>query len=248
MEAENTLELNDLELDLNFNLDDFSGIEVDLEDNFETRYIKPPQTKQTSEYFLKYENAEKLAKNIAITPDCRYFVIVNGSFIFGDFIEAIIIENNWKVKRLTISTLSMSENNVDSLAGLLEMNYVQELNLIISDHFFSHERGNLIPYIYEQLDVEGDRFQLAVAGTHCKKCLIETVCGKFVFMHGSANLRSSGNIEQFEIEEGKLIYDFNLEYQEAILEKFKTINKDVQDNLYKKKSIRHKKLWDLIKE
>ena len=228
--------MDEIDLSFDINLDDFSDIEIELDDSFDSRYIKPPKTKQVSDRFLKYSNAEKLAKDIDITPNCRYFVIINGSFIFGDFIEALVIEKNYKVKKMTISTLSMSENNVDSLAGLLADGYISELNLIVSDYFFSHERGNLIPYIYEQLDVDGDKFQFSVAGTHCKKCLIETECGKKITIHGSANLRSSGNIEQFEIEEGAQMYDFNNEYQDLIIEKYKTIDK----------SIRRSKLWNLI--
>ena len=181
---------------------DFSSFEVDFEVEFESRYIKPPKTKEIAEHNLKYANAEKLAKDINITTDSRYFVIVNGSFIFGDFIEALIIEKHYRVKSMTISTLSMSENNVDSLAGLLDLNYIDELNLIVSDYFYSHERHNLTPYIYQELD-KNNKFQFAAASTHCKVCIFETYCGKFIVLHGSCNLRSSSNIEQFVIEENK---------------------------------------------
>jgi hypothetical protein len=215
---------------------DFSNFEVDFEVEFDTRYIKPPKSKEITDQQTKYANAEKLAKDINITIDSRYFVIVNGSFIFGDFIEALIIEKGYKVKSMTISTLSMSENNVDSLAGLLEDGYVDELNLIVSDYFYSHERHNLTPYIFKELD-QDNKFQLAAASTHCKVCIFETYCGKFIVIHGSCNLRSSSNIEQFVIEESKELYDFNYEYQMKILDKFKTINKAVRSN----------QLWKAIK-
>ena len=208
---------------------DFSNFEVDFEVEFETRYIKPPKSKEITEHNLKYANAEKLAKDVSIGINERLFVIVNGSFIFGDFIEALIIEKKYKVKSMTISTLSMSENNVDSLSGLLEDGYVDELNLIVSDYFYSHERHDLTPYIYQELD-KNNKFQFAAASTHCKVCIFETHCGKFIVIHGSCNLRSSSNIEQFVIEESKELYDFNYEYQMKILDKFKTINKAVRSN------------------
>lgn len=235
MKTNETQETDELELNFDFNIDDFSSLEIDLELDYETRYIKPPRIKLIPDSLLKYDNAEKLARDITVTPGCRYFVIINGSFIFGDFIEALIIEQNLRVKKMIISTLSMSENNVDSLSGLLKDGYIDELNLIISDYFFSHERHNLVPYIYEQLDID-NKFQLAVAGTHCKKCLIETHCGKKIVIHGSANLRSSGNIEQFEIEEGEALYDFNEQYQSAIIQQFATIQK----------SLRRAKLWKVV--
>jgi hypothetical protein len=220
-----------------FNPSDFSDFVVELDKAFETRICKPPITRDLAEEFLKFAYAEELANNITIETNSRAFVVINGSFYFGDFIEALIIQKNYTVKALTISTLSMNENNVDSLAGLLKSGYVEQLNLIVSDYFYSHERGNLVEYIYEELDIN-NQFQFAAAGTHCKVCLILTECGKHIVIHGSANLRSSGNIEQFVIEENKQLYDFNYQYQESIFNKYKTINK----------SIRGGKLWQVVQE
>lgn len=214
---------------------DFSEVTVTTGKQFKTRYIKPPKVKDIEENRLKYSNAKKLTQDITIEKNDRYFVVIDGSFYFGDFIEALIVEKNYSVKKMTISTLSMNENNVDSLANLINGNFVDELNLIISDYFYSHERHNLTPYIFQELDID-NKFQLASAGTHCKMCIFETYCGKYIVIHGSCNLRSSGNIEQFVIEESKDLYNFNNEYQDAIINKFKTINK----------SIRGKQLWKAI--
>ena len=133
---------------------------------------------------------------------------------------------------MDIQTLSLSQENVDSLATLLLKGYVKELNLIVSDYFYSHERNQLIPYIYEQLDL-GDRFQLAVCGTHTKIITAHLTNGIKLVIHGSANLRSSGNIEQIAIQNSAEIYDFVTEFNDRIIQQYKTINK----------SIRRKKLW-----
>jgi hypothetical protein len=211
------------------------SISVDI-GGFNTRYITPPKSIEIDEKYLKYRNAQKLAKDITITNNSRHFVVIDGSFIFGDFIEALMVEKNYQAKRIVISTLSMNQNNVDSLQNLLVGGYVQQLDLIVSDFFFSHERSMLVPYIYEKLDID-DKFQFAAAGTHCKICLIETECGRKIIIHGSANLRSSSNIEQFVIEDNEILFDFNMEIQDKILHKYKTI----------KKSIRASKLWETIK-
>jgi hypothetical protein len=220
-----------------FKLDfaDFSDFKIDLGQSFKSRYIKPPLTKEISEVNLKYSDAKKLADSIDLKKNERIFCIINGSFIFGDFIEALVVKNNWHIKSMTISTLSMSENNVDSLANLINGGFVNELNLIVSDYFYSHERSNIIPYIYQELDKE-NKLQLAVAGTHCKVCIFETYNNGFVVIHGSANLRSSQNIEQFVVEESETLYRFNKEYQDSIIKKFKTINK----------AIRGKELWHQV--
>lgn len=170
----------------------------------ETRYIKP-KVYATSSDFVMYDNAVKLARDIEITEGSRYDVVVNGSFIFGDFLEAFIVRNNAKCKRLTISTLSLNQNNVDSLHNLITHGYIDELNLIVSAYFYNMEIRALIPYIYRQLDID-NRLQLAVANVHTKTAQLETLGGKKIIAHGSANLRSSGSIEQFTIEENAELF------------------------------------------
>lgn len=219
-------------------------IDIKIDKKLSSRYITPPQALEIDERYLKYSDAKKLAKNIEIEKNIRHFFIIDGSFIFGDFIEALIVEKNYLVKRMVISTLSMSQNNVDSLRNLLDGNYIEKLDLIVSDYFFSHEKADLLPYIYEQLDID-NKFQLAAAGTHCKLCIFETECGKFICIHGSANLRSSSNIEQFVVEENESLYNFNLDFQENIISKYKTINYNI-DSPFKKKSLRGKQLWQAV--
>jgi hypothetical protein len=199
------------------------------------RYTNPKPCSELSERFIKYQYAQDLVNDIEITKGCRHFVIISGTFIFGDFFEALVVKNNYHVKSLTISTLSLSQENIDSLKNLIVGNFVDELNIIVSDYFYSHERGNLVKYMYDELDHD-DKFQLAVAGTHCKICTIETHCGMNIVVHGSANLRSSGNLEQISIEDNKPLLEFNKEIFTNILTKYSTI----------KKAIRHGKLWDTL--
>jgi hypothetical protein len=203
----------------------------------DSRYIAPRKCREISERFLRYKNAELLAQDVNFNENNRYFVIIDGTFIFGDFIEAFIVKYNIHVKKMTISTLSMSQENVESLRNLLVGNYVDELNLIVSDYFFSHEKHMLVKYIYERLDID-NRFQFSAASTHCKICIFQTHNNrKFVF-HGSANLRSSSNIEQIMLEESEDLYNFNDKIQDSIIETYKTINK----------SVRRKALWQAVQE
>lgn len=136
---------------------------------------------------------------------------------------------------MTISTLSMSIDNVDSLAGLLSQGYVKQLNLIVSDFFFSHERGGLVPVLYERLDID-DRFQMAVASVHTKICLIRTIGGNKIVIHGSANLRTSSNVEQVMVENNDSLFDFNDEVHQSIITRYATINK----------SLRRTELWRAV--
>ena len=221
----------------NFELPD---IDLDLmeflpsDETEETRYTLP-KVVPMKEDFVLYENAQKMARELRLGFGERFDAFVSGSFIFGDFIEAYLTTQNACAKRMTISTLSMSQNNVDSLHTLMEKGYIEELNLIISVYFWGNERSSLIPYIYKQLDI-GDRFQLAVAGVHTKTVHFETLGGRKIIMHGSANLRSSGNIEQFTMEENPELYEFYDDHFNRIIDKYATI----------RKPIRNSKAWDLF--
>lgn len=220
--VETNLENSNTRETFTFDKNHFSNYQMDVLGNEGNRYIKCPTSKTK---IINYENVEQLSRDIEILKNERYFCITDGNFIFGDFIEAFLVCRNMKAKELTISTSSLSQDNVDSLNLLLIKGYVEKLNLIVSDHFFSYERDNLIEYIYENLDIE-NKFQLSVCNNKSKIVLIQSddSGGRKYVIHGSANLSSSNFIEQFSIEENEELFDFNKTIFDEITEKFKTIN------------------------
>lgn len=230
-------ETEDIEDD--FNIDDgFVDFDVDFDAlqlceitdaTEETRYTLPKRHSHRGQSFVCYSNAEELARKLKITEGMRCDAFINGSFIFGDFIEAFLVENHCKATEMTISSLSLSQNNVDSLAGLMNDRYIEKLNLMLSTYFWANERQKLIPYIYEKLDKE-DRFQLSISDVHTKTCHFKTLGGKKIVIHGSANLRSSGNIENITIEENPDLYDFYENCFAPLAAEYATINKAIRSN------------------
>ena len=222
--------MNEIENSFNFEIDDFDiDIEgFDIDNKIVSRIHKPKLFKPRKDIQVKFKDAKKLADEIDLSVTPRVDCLINGSFIFGDFLEAFIVKNNIKCKKMVVSTLSLNDNNIDSFRTLLEKNYIDDLTLIVSDYFFSHERNNLIKYAYEELDID-NKFQLAVARTHTKICFFETLGGKKIVTHGSANLRTSDNIEQFTIEINEGLFDFYNEFHGQIIETYKTINKSVRN-------------------
>ena len=65
----------------------FTTIEIEKQKGLfiKDRYCKPAMTKSKN---VKFKNARNLSKEIKIEKNERYFCIIDGSFIFGDFIEA----------------------------------------------------------------------------------------------------------------------------------------------------------------
>ena len=209
----------------------------DKPDRLETRYCKPKMYRHVRATAVKYDRAKDLVTEMlpAIIAGERIDCLVSGNFIFGDIFVALAVEANSFIDRLAICTLSISQENVDSLHNLLTGDYVGRLDLIVSDYFWSHNRASA-PYIYEQLDVES-RFQLAVGGIHAKIALIQ-IGERKIIIGGSANLRSSRCVEVFTIETNDTLFDFHAEWMDKTLVAYGTI----------RKGIRAGALYDLIKD
>ena len=220
-------------MNLDFNID------LGLDDLLrEVRIHNPRDDHGFPDFKINYDNAVDLAKSINIIDKINAYCVVPGNFIFGDMIEALVVEHDLDIQRMDISTLSMSEENVDSLCNITSGGYCNELNLLVSSYFYAHERSKLIPYIYNNLDGDHNKFQLAVCGNHTKVVIIKLTDGTSITIHGSANLRSSDCLEQFALEFSHDLYDFNLRFIDLILKKYSTI----------KKEIRGKTLWQVVKQ
>lgn len=211
------------------------GFDIDFDDEAEeTRYLKPRINPSKSK-FLTTDTAKKLAKQVLPDFGTRFDVVASGAFVFGEFLEELFYAHRIVAKRLTIATLSLNEDNIAQLVSLAYQGYIQKFDLIISHYFYANERHTLIPLLYKFLD-HNDGFQLAVASTHAKVALFETVGGRKVIIHGSANLRANGNIEQFTIEENPELHDFYAGILDDIVRKYQTIDK----------AVRGKELWRTV--
>ena len=206
--------------ELEFDIADFDIADILPTDN---RYIKPRFAKKPVS--VQYEYARQLAKDIKLHPGEQIHCIVGGNFIFGDLFEALLSEKNVVAKSMHVSTLSLSQNNVDSFKTLLEHEWTDTLTLAISNYFYSHERKVLIPYILDELDID-NRFDLLVFRTHAKIVLMEIGNIKLVIT-GSANLRSSRSIEQFTIQESAELYAFYRKWFDENAENYSIINREV---------------------
>lgn len=231
---DNTFDFNELETSFDFDIDAF---DFEVNPDKQSRYIKPPLTKQLPERLLKFSNAEKLAKSIKFNSGQSAFCLLAGNFVFCDFIEAFFYQHNIYTDRLQISTLSLAYDNIIILKNLMKGGFVRNLDLIISSYFFSHERHNLIKELYNELDFD-DRFQLAVAAIHTKITSFKSEGGKHIVISGSANLRSSNNVEQIYIQDNEEIFNFVTDFNDRIIETYKTIRKPLLT----------KKIWQQIQE
>lgn len=194
----------------------------------ETRYIRQPLRNKLRAEQVKYENAGRLARDIGILhPGERVDALIAGSFIMGDFIMAYLVENKLRADYMLVSTLSLSERNILAFAKLFEHGYIGQLDMMLSTYFFANEYHGLVRYLYRELDKD-NRFQLAVSDIHTKITMFHVPdVGKFV-IHGSANLRSSQNVEQICIENNPELYDFYTDAFTKVIDVHKTIRKPIR--------------------
>lgn len=174
---------------------------------------------------VKYERAAELAIDAAdaIKTGHTLHALLSGNFIFGDFIEALAVENGVRFERLTLSTLAISDENVISLENLLKCGFIKDLEIIVSSYFWAHNRQNAA-FLYETLcDPFGAK--LAVAGIHTKIALIQTDKSKIV-VHGSANMRSSRTLEVVTIESNPALFDFHDAWHQQILNDYQVTRKE----------------------
>lgn len=229
-------------IDLDF---DLSGFDLDfsIEPQIENQRYQKPVAKRT--VAAAFENAVELAKSIEMREGFRCFCLLSGNFIFGDFLEAMTTLDKWRIDKLTIHTLTMSQDTIDSLQNVLIMDEPSQLRIIMSDYWYAHEQGRangLLWELYDKLDI-GDGFRLAFCRTHTKICTVQTKAGHKIVIHGSANMRSHGVMEQFTIENDPNLYDFIEGWHDQILDEYDIINKDVK----RKKPVREKRLHQMAR-
>ena len=165
-----------------------------------------------------FEAAEEMAKNIDWAKD--YFCFVPGSFIFGDFIEALCFVKHLNPSAIYLTTLGMSQDNIDSIVNLIDYLKCKKVNLLVSHYFAGVERHGLVPYM--QQEFSGRPIDVAVLQSHCKIAVIRSDKGDGVIC-GSANLSSSQNVEQFCILHDPAIADYVQNRLDNIMRRFTII-------------------------
>lgn len=192
---------------------------------------------------VSYEHACDFVDSLELRPGHREFAFVSGNFVFGDVLEAMVDRHKVAPRKMTIQTLSMSEENIDSLHNIIDLmdGRLERLRIVLSVYFWGHEHhpGQLVPYLYEALDVPGLDFDVAFASIHTKIVSIETLAGNHLVMDGSANLRSSRNIEQLRIECDDALYEYVEGFADRVFAAYSVVN----DGEPYPKPVRGNRLW-----
>lgn len=216
------------------------------DDGIVTEVARRPILYDSTVRAVDFDNALDFCDAVKLERGARSFAFVGGDFIFGDIFEG------WaalgvRFKSLTIQTLSISAENVDSLVNLTMMcPEIERIRLVLSTYFWAHEHypGGIVPYMYRELEDAVPEFDVAFAMVHTKVASFETVDGLRVVADGSANMRSSKSIEQVRVECDDGLYKFVEDFADKLFAAYSVIN----DGRVKPDNTRggQRKLWEMI--
>lgn len=194
-------------------LGDITGtFDLDFDEDLQrTEVYEKPHLRRAQA--VTYDNAIDMCRGMHLCEGYRMFAFVSGNFVFGDLLEAMTVTRRWDIDRITIQTLSLNKYNIDSIANMVEMNHIREVRLVVSYYWWANyvsaKKGDvsLVNYLHDTLAPMTD-LHVAVMRTHSKVVSVLTKNGGKVVIHGSANLRSSDNVEQVCVECDPELYDF----------------------------------------
>ena len=223
-----------LDLDFDFDLDDFDVLsDADpIMEPHEQRILKPRVDKNLLDTRkVAFDNARSFVRQLDLSEGARTYAWLDGSFIFGEIPEALG-ETGRCVEHAWITSLGLSEENVDSLKNCYEFFGLKTLSLLLSGYFYSHEKFNILSYMYENLDIEllgedGEwhpAFQVGFFNMHAKIMCLQLSDGTKLTIHGSSNLRSSNSIEQITAETDPELFDWNVNVIREFMSRYYTIN------------------------
>lgn len=110
------------------------------------------------------------------------------------------------IRSLWISTLSMSLANVEALAAALDSGDIRRCSLVASCYFKS-TNDEIWHRVFSELTARGQ----PVAGirSHAKVSVLQFTARRWFVIETSANLRSSGNLEQYTITHSEQLGRFH---------------------------------------
>lgn len=163
---------------------------------------------------IRPENAAQILPHLPIDDTERLHALLRGDFVLFDLIPAII-RHIGPVGHLRIATLGMSAANATGLARLLATGRVERLTLVVSHYFQQVDRTTVFAEVCAALAPHG--VAPVVTRNHAKVILLPFVDRPDrLVLEGSANLRSSDNVEQLCVFNSAATHEFHAGWIDAL--------------------------------
>lgn len=168
--------------------------------------------------WIRPENARFVLPHLPLGAEDRTHCVLRGDFVLCDLIPAIIRERG-VCPALHIATLGLSTQNAESLAELHQSKLVGSVTLLCSLYFQQVDKTTTYREVSAILDGVG---RMIIARNHAKVICLPTDQGDTFVIEGSANLRSSDNLEQITIFNDPELLLFHSTWIEQLAEKGET--------------------------
>jgi hypothetical protein len=161
---------------------------------------------------IKPENALPIIGLLPECPDDRTHVVLRGDFVLCDLIPAII-DARGRCPHLHVATLGLSSANADQIVRLIGMGKLGAASLVVSHYFAKVDKLTTFRDVAARLEGIAT---LRVTRNHCKVICLPTESGDSFVIEGSANLRSSDNIEQIVITNDPETLAFHVSWMQEL--------------------------------
>jgi hypothetical protein len=146
------------------------------------------------EALIRPENAAGVLQHLP-AEDERTHCLLRGDFVLCDLIPTII-QARGPALDVHIATLGLSAANAASLAELKKRGQIRTLTIICSLYFQQVDKATTFREVEATLKGVAD---LVIERSHAKVICLPTRAGDSYVIEGSANLRSSDNLEQMTV-------------------------------------------------
>ena len=167
--------------------------------------------------FIRPENALVVVRRLPL-PGQTTHCILKGDFVLADLIPHLL--ENHRCPHLRISTLSMNDYNAQLLAKLRKAGRIEKLTIVLS-HYFEQVNKSTV-YFDIRNTLEG-LAEFVIMRSHAKVICMPRIhdgdqhTSDWLVLEGSANLRSSDNLEQMTIFNEQAVHDFHAEWIDHVL-------------------------------
>jgi hypothetical protein len=155
---------------------------------------------------IKPLHADFIASMIPAKEGAMTYVLLNGNCSGIDLVMALTegLRKRWGMPtELVMSSLSMNQDTIDKLATL-----PMEKQILISSYFLATNPNNIVGRASRDGTLARARIKLGLWRNHTK-----IVCAKGpgyrIFVHGSANLRSAGDLNTMAIHNCPKLWELN---------------------------------------
>lgn len=171
--------------------------------HFHKAKARDSKSRKGIKQFIQAGNALPILDHLPSDPDDRTHVALRGDFVLCDLIP-LIIARRGHCPHLRIATLGLSADNANTLARLHATHAVREITLVASHYFRGVDKTSTYR---EVMAILGQRARIIITRCHAKVILIPTEQGDHYVIEGSANLRSSDNLEQIVVFNDQATHD-----------------------------------------